>query len=81
MAFQMARNALYRIIWGDAAPQTTAYTSIQRLMEADFVWMDKFTIRNLLYHSNDANAVTLIHSDKTLSPMGEDFSNAGWHCL
>ena len=47
-------------------------TSIERLLEADFVWMDKFTIRNLeLYHSNNSNAVTLIEViDKTLSPMG-----------
>ena len=47
-------------------------TSIERLLEADFVWMDEFTIRNLeLYHSNNQNAVTLIKIiDKTLSPMG-----------
>ena len=47
-------------------------TSIERLLEADFVWMDKFTIRNLeLYRSNNSNAVTLIQViDKTLSPMG-----------
>ena len=47
-------------------------TSVERLLEADFVWMDKFTIRNLeLYHSNNSNAVTLIEViDKTLSPMG-----------
>ena len=47
-------------------------TSIERLLEADFVWMDKFTIRNLeLYHSNNHSAVTLIDViDKTLSPMG-----------
>lgn len=47
-------------------------TSVERLLEADFVWMDKFTIRNLeLYHSNNSNAVTLIQViDKTLSPMG-----------
>ena len=47
-------------------------TSIERLLEADFVWMDEFTIRNLeLYHSNNQNAVTLIQViDKTLSPMG-----------
>ena len=46
--------------------------SIERLLEADFVWMDKFTIRNLeLYHSNNHSAVTLIDViDKTLSPMG-----------
>ena len=47
-------------------------TSIERIFEGDFVWMDKFTIRNLeLYHSTNHNAVTLIQIiDKTLSPMG-----------
>ena len=47
-------------------------TSIERVHEEDFVWMDKFTINNLeLYHSNNQNAVTLIQIiDKTISPMG-----------
>ena len=47
-------------------------TSSERILEDEFVWMDKFTIRNLeLYHSNNDNAVTLIQTiDKTLSPMG-----------
>ena len=47
-------------------------TSIERILEDEFVWMDKFTIRNLeLYHSTNDNAVTLIQTiDKTLSPMG-----------
>ena len=47
-------------------------TSIERILEDEFVWMDKFTIRNLeLYHSSNDNAVTLIQTiDKTLSPMG-----------
>ena len=47
-------------------------TSIERVLEDEFIWMDKFTIRNLeLYHSSNDNAVTLIQIiDKTLSPMG-----------
>lgn len=47
-------------------------TSIQRIAEDAFVWMDRFTIRNLeLYHSYNPNAVTLLDViDKTLSPMG-----------
>ncbi len=47
-------------------------TSISRIAEDDYVWMDKFTIRNLeLYHSTNNNAVTLLHViDKTTSPMG-----------
>ena len=47
-------------------------TSIQRIAEDEYVWMDRFTIRNLeLYHSTNANAVTLLDViDKTISPMG-----------
>ena len=47
-------------------------TSISRIAEDDYVWMDKFTIRNLeLYHSTNNNAVTLLNViDKTSSPMG-----------
>ena len=47
-------------------------TNIQRLAEDAYVWMDRFTIRNLeLYHSYNPNAVTLLDViDKTLSPMG-----------
>ncbi len=47
-------------------------TTIQRIAENEYVWMDRFTIRNLeLYHSYNPNAVTLLDViDKTLSPMG-----------
>ncbi|WP_423245264.1 DNA mismatch repair protein MutS [Flavobacterium psychrophilum] len=47
-------------------------TSIHRIAEDAYVWMDRFTIRNLeLYHSYNPNAVTLLDIiDKTLSPMG-----------
>ncbi len=47
-------------------------TTIQRIAEDEYVWMDRFTIRNLeLYHSYNPNAVTLLDIiDKTLSPMG-----------
>ena len=47
-------------------------TSIQRIAEDAYVWMDRFTVRNLeLYHSYNPNAVTLLDViDKTLSPMG-----------
>ena len=47
-------------------------TSIKRIEESDFVWMDKFTIRNLeLYGSNNYGATTLLEIiDRTISPMG-----------
>ena len=47
-------------------------STITRIAEEEYVWMDRFTIRNLeLYHSNAQNAVTLLDViDKTISPMG-----------
>lgn len=47
-------------------------TAIQRIAEDAYVWLDRFTIRNLeLYHSSNPNAVTLLDViDRTLSPMG-----------
>ena len=47
-------------------------TRIARIAEDEYVWMDRFTIRNLeLYHSVQQNAVTLLDViDKTISPMG-----------
>ena len=46
--------------------------NISRIAEDNYVWMDRFTIRNLeLYHPNSLNAVTLLNViDKTISPMG-----------
>ena len=46
--------------------------SISRIAEDNYVWMDRFTVRNLeLYNPNSLNAVTLLNViDKTISPMG-----------
>ena len=46
--------------------------NISRIAEDNYVWMDRFTIRNLeLYNPNSLNAVTLLNViDKTISPMG-----------
>tara|TARA_R110000850_G_scaffold203228_1_gene329566 strand:- start:182970 stop:185627 length:2658 start_codon:yes stop_codon:yes gene_type:complete len=45
---------------------------LQRIAEDAYVWMDRFTIRNLeLYNSHAQNAVTLLQViDKTISAMG-----------
>ena len=45
---------------------------IRRISEDNYVWMDRFTVRNLeLYNPNSVNAVTLLDViDKTISPMG-----------
>jgi len=46
--------------------------SIGRIAEDNYVWMDRFTVRNLeLYAPNSVNAITLLNViDKTISPMG-----------
>lgn len=52
--------------------QLTHITAIQRVHQDEYVWMDRFTVRNLeLYHSTNENAVTLLSIiDQTNSPMG-----------
>jgi DNA mismatch repair protein MutS len=46
--------------------------AISRISEDNYVWMDRFTVRNLeLYNPNSINAITLLDViDKTISPMG-----------
>ncbi|WP_088324196.1 DNA mismatch repair protein MutS [Polaribacter tangerinus] len=46
--------------------------NISRIAEDNYVWMDRFTVRNLeLYNPNSINAVTLLDIiDQTISPMG-----------
>jgi len=52
--------------------QTDHITSLSRIEEEHYVWLDKFTIRNLeLFHSLNEGARTLLDvMDKTVSPMG-----------
>ena len=47
-------------------------TSIRRIYEEEYVWMDRFTMRNLeLFQSNSPNGVALIDVlDQTLTAMG-----------
>jgi DNA mismatch repair protein MutS len=47
-------------------------TSIRRIFEEEYVWMDRFTIRNLeLFQSTSPNGVALINVlDQTLTAMG-----------
>ena len=46
--------------------------SISRIAEDKYVWMDRFTVKNLeLYGGNNVNSVSLLNIiDKTISPMG-----------
>ncbi len=52
--------------------QTAHISSLSRIEEDHYVWLDKFTIRNLeLFYSLNEGAKTLIDVlDKTISPMG-----------
>ncbi len=53
-------------------PNLQHLISIQRITNNDFLWMDKFTIRNLeLLHSTSENGNTLLQAiDRTITPMG-----------
>lgn len=46
--------------------------SLQRLTAEEFLWMDRFTIRNLeLIHTNQDHGVSLLRAiDRTITPMG-----------
>ncbi|MCQ2316537.1 MAG: DNA mismatch repair protein MutS [Bacteroidales bacterium] len=52
--------------------KTDYITSLSRIDQGQFVWLDKFTIRNLeLLSTSNPNAKTLIDViDRTVSPMG-----------
>ncbi|SFT87924.1 DNA mismatch repair protein MutS [Lishizhenia tianjinensis] len=74
-------NLTQGIIAGGAALQYLSVTentklehisNISRIEEEKYVWLDRFTVRNLeLIHSHNENATTLIDIiDDTLTPMG-----------
>jgi DNA mismatch repair protein MutS len=52
--------------------QLSHFTKISRIHEQQYVWLDKFTIRNLeLLHSSHPDGKALVDViDKTVSPMG-----------
>ena len=52
--------------------QTGHITTLSRIEEDRYMWLDRFTVRNLeLYGSQNENARTLLDViDKTISPMG-----------
>ena len=52
--------------------QLSHIQNISRIAEDNYVWMDRFTVRNLeLYHGTSLNSVTLLDIiDATISPMG-----------
>lgn len=71
-AATIAVGAAIHYLKDTAHPNLQHLTQIQRIKEQRFVWMDRFTIRNLeLLHSNHPNGHCLLQTiDKTLTPMG-----------
>lgn len=53
-------------------PNLQHINTIQRVIANDFMWMDRFTIRNLeLLHSSDERGTNLLQAiDRTQTPMG-----------
>jgi DNA mismatch repair protein MutS len=68
----VAAGAILHYLKDTEHPNLQHITSIQRLEQNDYLWMDKFTIRNLeLLYSNVENGNTLLKViDNTCTPMG-----------
>jgi DNA mismatch repair protein MutS len=68
----IAAGAVLHYLKDTEHPQLAHISSIQRIIQEDYLWMDKFTIRNLeLLGSNISNGHTLLEvMDSTVSPMG-----------
>ncbi len=71
-AATIAAGAALHYLKDTEHPNLQHITSIQRITATDFLWMDRFTIRNLeLLHSTAEKGNTLLQSiDQTLTPMG-----------
>ncbi|GLB51059.1 DNA mismatch repair protein MutS [Neptunitalea chrysea] len=68
----LASGAVLHYLGETQHNQLQHITALTRIAEDEYVWMDRFTIRNLeLYNANASNAVTLLDViDKTISAMG-----------
>ena len=68
----IAAGAALHYLADTAHDKVKHITSISRIEEEKYVWLDRFTIRNLeLFSSPNDNAKTLIEIlDQTVSPMG-----------
>ncbi len=68
----IAAGAILHYLKETAHPNLQHITAIQRLEKEDYLWMDKFTIRNLeLLNTGMDNGNTLLKViDNTVSPMG-----------
>jgi DNA mismatch repair protein MutS len=68
----IAAGAVLHYLKDTEHPNLQHITSVQRIEQNDYLWMDKFTIRNLeLLHSHVDNGSTLLKVlDNTCTPMG-----------
>ena len=68
----IAAGAIIHYLIETQHDNTNHITSLSRIDQGQYVWLDKFTIRNLeILHTPNPNAHTLIDIiDKTCSPMG-----------
>jgi DNA mismatch repair protein MutS len=68
----VAAGAILHYLKDTEHPHLQHITSLHRIDRNDFLWMDRFTIRNLeLIHGNSEDTQTLLNVlDNTVSPMG-----------
>ena len=68
----VAAGAVLHYLKDTGHPNLQHITSIQRIDREDYLWMDRFTIRNLELVSNGNDNNTSLHKvlDNTVSPMG-----------
>jgi len=71
-AATIAAGAALHYLKDTEHPNVQHINSIQRITATEFLWMDRFTIRNLeLMHSPVENGYTLLQAmDHTITPMG-----------
>ncbi|NOT52838.1 MAG: DNA mismatch repair protein MutS [Chitinophagaceae bacterium] len=68
----IAAGAIIHYLKDTEHPNLQHIVSLQRIDRDDFLWMDRFTIRNLelVYGNSDGNHTLLNVLDNTVSPMG-----------
>ncbi|MBS1574560.1 MAG: DNA mismatch repair protein MutS, partial [Bacteroidetes bacterium] len=68
----IAAGAVLHYLKDTEHPNLQHITSVQRIDKEDFLWMDRFTIRNLelIYGNTEGNHTLLSVLDNTVSPMG-----------
>ncbi len=67
-----AAGAIIHYLKDTEHPNLQHITALQRIDRDDFLWMDRFTIRNLelVFGNSDGNHTLLSVLDNTVSPMG-----------